>query len=161
MKKVKLTYKKVLAVLFSLVIFAFFISVCERFVRSAILGQDVTANDGASANAEKTGSKTTDWTKDFPFSQDYENSGYIREYDVAAVIDRCEDGFIYGSQRNKFSVGDEVEILSPGQPFDTMTIKEIFNENGESVESACHATMKVKIPCDKNYPKNSVIRMKK
>lgn len=76
MKKVKLTYKKVLAVLFSLVIFAFFISVCERFVRSSILGQDVTANDGASANAEKTGSKTTDWTKDFPFSQDYENSGY-------------------------------------------------------------------------------------
>ena len=65
MKKVKLTYKKVLAVLFSLVIFAFFISVCERFVRSAILGQDVTANDGASANAEETGSKTTDWTKDF------------------------------------------------------------------------------------------------
>lgn len=93
--------------------------------------------------------------------QYYENSGYIREYDVAAVIDRCVDGFIYGSQRNKFSVGDEVEILSPGQPFDTMTIKEIFNENGESVESACHATMKVKIPCDKNYPKNSVIRMKK
>lgn len=76
MKKVKLTYKKVLAVLFSLVIFAFFISVCERFVRSAILGQDVTTNDGASANAEETGSKTTDWTKDFPFSQDYENSGY-------------------------------------------------------------------------------------
>jgi len=93
--------------------------------------------------------------------QYYENSGYIREYDVAAVIDRCGDGFIYGSQRNKFSVGDEVEILSPGQPFDTMTIKEIFNEYGESVESACHATMKVKIPCDKIYPKNSVIRMKK
>lgn len=93
--------------------------------------------------------------------QYYENSGYIREYDVAAVIDKCEGGFIYGSQRNKFSVGDEVEILSPGQPFDTMTIKEIFDENGESVESACHATMKVKIPCDKVYPKNSVIRMKK
>lgn len=86
MKKVKLTYKKVLAVLFSLVIFAFFISVCERFVRSAILGQDVTANDGASANAEETGSKTTDWTKDFPFSQDYENSGYkfVSEEESAA-----------------------------------------------------------------------------
>ena len=86
MKKVKLTYKKVLTVLFSLVIFAFFISVCERFVRSAILGQDVTANDGASANAEETGSKTTDWTKDFPFSQDYENSGYkfVSEEESAA-----------------------------------------------------------------------------
>lgn len=93
--------------------------------------------------------------------QYYENSGYIREYDVAAVIEKCEDGFIYASQRNKFSVGEEAEILSPGKPFDTMVIKEIFNENGESVESACHATMKVKIPCEKVYPPNSVIRMKK
>ena len=93
--------------------------------------------------------------------QYYENSGYIREYDVAAVIEKCEDGFIYASQRNKFSVGEEAEILSPGIPFDTMVIKEIINENGESVESACHATMKVKIPCDKVYPPNSVIRMKK
>ena len=58
MKKVKLTYKKVLAVLFSLVIFAFFISVCERFVRSAILGQNVTANDGASSNLKpRTGQR--------------------------------------------------------------------------------------------------------
>ncbi len=93
--------------------------------------------------------------------QYYENSGYIREYDVAAVIEKCEDGFIYASQRNKFSVGEEAEILSPGMPFDTMVIKEIINENGESVESACHATMKVRIPCDKVYPPNSVIRMKK
>ncbi|MBP0964592.1 MAG: U32 family peptidase [Oscillospiraceae bacterium] len=93
--------------------------------------------------------------------QYYENSGYIREYDVVAVIDKCEDGFIYASQRNKFSVGEKAEILSPGIPFDTMVIKEIINENGESVESACHATMKVKIPCDKVYPPNSVIRMKK
>lgn len=93
--------------------------------------------------------------------QYYENSVYIREYDVAAVIEKCEDGFIYASQRNKFSVGEEAEILSPGIPFDTMVIKEIINENGESVESACHATMKVKIPCDKVYPPNSVIRMKK
>lgn len=93
--------------------------------------------------------------------QYYENSGYIREYDVAAVIEKCEDGFIYASQRNKFSVGEEAEVLSPGMPFDTMTIKEIINENGESVESACHATMKVKIPCEKVYPPNSVIRMKK
>lgn len=93
--------------------------------------------------------------------QYYENSGYIREYDVAAVIEKCEDGFIYASQRNKFSVGEEAEVLSPGKPFDSIVIKEIFNENGESVESACHATMKVKIPCDKVYPPNSVIRMKK
>lgn len=76
MKKVKLTYKKVLAVLFSLVIFAFFISVCERFVRSAVLGQDVSDKDSTSANSEEAGSNQTDWTKEFPFSEDYSNSGY-------------------------------------------------------------------------------------
>lgn len=85
MKKVKLTYKKVLAVLFSLVIFAFFISVCERFVRSAILGQDVTAN-GISASTAKTGSNFTDWTKEYPFSKDYDDSGYkfVSEEESAA-----------------------------------------------------------------------------
>jgi len=93
--------------------------------------------------------------------QYYENSGYIREYDVAAVVDECRDGFIYATQRNKFSVGDEVEIVSPGTMYDTMRIEAIINEHGENVDSACHAMMKLSIPCSKVYPKNSIIRMKK
>lgn len=93
--------------------------------------------------------------------QYYENSGYIREYDVVAIVDECRDGFIYATQRNKFSVGDEVEIISPGTMFDTMRIETILNEHGENVENACHAMMKLSIPCNKAYPKNSIIRMKK
>ncbi len=93
--------------------------------------------------------------------QYYENSGYIREYDVAAIIDECKDGRIYATQRNKFNKGDEVEILAPGMHFDTMKVEELYNENDEAIDSANHAMMKLSIPCEKVYPKNSIIRMKK
>lgn len=93
--------------------------------------------------------------------QYYENSGYIREYDVVAVIDECKDGLLYCSQRNKFSVGDTVEILSPLQKPYEMKITEILDEKGEKLENACHAEMKFKIPCDKIFTNNSIIRMKK
>lgn len=94
-------------------------------------------------------------------SQYYETGGYLREYDVVAVVDNCSDGFIHATQRNKFCVGDEVEIFSPGVKFDTLTVKKIIDENGESVDSACHAVMKLSIPCDKCYPEGAIIRMKK
>ncbi len=91
--------------------------------------------------------------------QYYENSGYIRDYDVVGIVNECKDNVLYGAQRNKFSVGDSVEILSPGgrKPV-TLTINELYNEKGESIESACHATMDFSMPCEYGFPKNSIIR---
>ena len=94
-------------------------------------------------------------------SQYYENSGYIREYDVVAIVDECKDGKIYATQRNRFCKGDTVEIISPGEKFDTMVIDELYNEEGELIENANHAMMKHVIPCEKSYPTNAIIRMKK
>lgn len=93
--------------------------------------------------------------------QYYENSGYIREYDVAAVVDECKDGMLYATQRNKFNAGDEVEIISPQKMYDTCKVEKLYNEDGEQIESANHAMMKFSMPCDKVYPKNSIIRIKK
>ena len=93
--------------------------------------------------------------------QYYENSGYIREYDVAAIVEECKDGTLYATQRNKFNKGDTVEILAPGEHFDVVTINQLYNENNEEIESANHAMMKLSFPCEKTYPKNSIIRIKK
>lgn len=93
--------------------------------------------------------------------QYYENSGYIRDYDVVAVIDQCENGKIYAQQRNKFCKGDELEVLSPGQMPMKITADSIYNEAGEEVDSANHAMMNLSIPSDKVFPKNSIIRMKR
>lgn len=94
-------------------------------------------------------------------TQYYENSGYIREYDVVAIIDECCDGKIYATQRNKFNRGDELEILSPGKEPINITADKLYNEKGEEIETANHATMKFSLDCAKCFEKNSIIRMKK
>ena len=68
---------------------------------------------------------------------------------------------LYATQRNKFSAGDEVEIVTAGQHFDTLTVEKLYDENGEEISNANHAMMKLSMPCKKTYPKNSIIRMKK
>lgn len=94
-------------------------------------------------------------------SQYYENGGYIREYDVAAVIDECRDGKIYATQRNRFECGAQVEILAPGCRYECLTVSEMYDENGDPVSSANHAMMKLVIPCEKKYPAGSIIRIRK
>ncbi|MBQ6945273.1 MAG: U32 family peptidase [Ruminococcus sp.] len=91
-------------------------------------------------------------------SQYYENSGYIRNYDIVAVVDRCENGTVYCTQRNRFFAGDEVELLSPSAKPVTMTLHQIFNEKVEEVEVANHAMMKFSFNCDTVFPAGTVIR---
>lgn len=94
-------------------------------------------------------------------SQYYETGGYIREYDVVAVIDECRDGRIYATQRNKFLAGDTLEVFSPKTKPEIIIADIIYNEKDEQVESANHAMMKFSIPCDKVFPKDAIIRIQK
>lgn len=91
-------------------------------------------------------------------SQYYENSGYIRNYDIVAVVDHCEDGTVYCTQRNRFFAGDEVELLSPSAKPVVMTLDVLFNESGEQIEVANHAMMKFSFKCDICFPSGTVIR---
>jgi len=94
-------------------------------------------------------------------SQYYENGGYIREYDVVAVVDGCSGGRIYCTQKNKFNKGDEIEVLSPvGSPV-KFTVEEMFDEYDNSIDTANHAAMKMSIRSDLTFPEHSIIRMKK
>lgn len=70
--------------------------------------------------------------------QCYLSGGYVRECDIVAVVDHCADGWLYGTQRNRFAVGDEVEILEPGQPPYKLTVAEIRKGEWESVPAAPH-----------------------
>lgn len=91
-------------------------------------------------------------------SQYYENSGYIRNYDIVAVVDHCEDGTVYCTQRNRFFAGDEVELLSPSTKPVVMTLDVLFNENGEQIKVANHAMMKFSFKSDISFPSGTVIR---
>lgn len=91
-------------------------------------------------------------------SQYYENSGYIRNYDIVAVVDHCEDGTVYCTQRNRFFAGDDVELLSPSAKPVVMNLDVLFNESGEQIEVANHAMMKFSFKSDISFPSGTVIR---
>lgn len=90
------------------------------------------------------------------------NGGYIRKYDVVAVCEETiDDTTAIITQRNKFLVGDTLDVLPPsGIPYDVKCIS-LTNEYGQSVEAAPHPMQKLTIKSDKAIEKVSVIRKKK
>lgn len=94
--------------------------------------------------------------------QYYQNGGYIRNYDVVAIVTRWENGRLYAMQRNKFCVGDVVEILSPnGQEPVSFKIAELFDENGVQISTANHAAVPVSVSYPMPLPPGSILRMQR
>ncbi|MCM1507278.1 MAG: U32 family peptidase [Ruminococcus flavefaciens] len=91
-------------------------------------------------------------------SQYYENSGYIRNYDVVAVVEKCENGTVYCTQRNRFFAGDTVELLAPSAKPVTLTLDTLYDEKGEEIQTANHAMMKFSFKSDLTFPTGTVIR---
>lgn len=90
------------------------------------------------------------------------DGGYIRRYDNVAVCECSVDGYTSViSQRNKFWVGDTLDVLPPsGIPFEITCIS-LTNEAGESVDSAPHPTERLTMLADRAVPAGSVIRKKR
>lgn len=89
--------------------------------------------------------------------QYYENGGYLRNYDVVAISDGYQNGRIMATQRNKFSVGDVIEVLEPKKPPFSFTVKEIFDQE-DSVPAACHPMAEIEISCDRPVQKGAILR---
>ena len=91
-------------------------------------------------------------------AQIYYEGGYRREWDVVAVAEKYENGRAYCVQRNRFFEGDELEILQPGKEPFKITVKDLKDGEGENVESACHAMMKLSFESDKEIEDGAIIR---
>lgn len=91
-------------------------------------------------------------------SQYYENGGYLRTYDVVAIVDEYRSGNLFCTQKNKFQVGDCLEVVSPGmEPFE-MKVEELFDAAGDALTAAPHPEMKVQIPVSVPISQNSFLR---
>lgn len=76
---------------------------------------------------------------------DTQSSG---ERQFIAVVEDCANGFITVEMRNRFKVGDELEVLSPSENFNKkFVVTEIFDEEGNSVTDAKIVQQKLKIAC--------------
>ena len=72
-------------------------------------------------------------------SQIYDNNTYIKEYTYLGIVGDCnEEGLYRIEQRNKFSVGEQIEVMKPDGRNILVTVKRIVDEDGNEMESAPH-----------------------
>ncbi len=95
--------------------------------------------------------------------QIYENSSYVRDYDLCAVVEGYDEaqGLLICSQRNRFFRGDELELLTPRGPVTTLTADELYDGEGNAIAAAPHPTMRVLIPFDRPVEPDSMLRKRK
>ena len=94
-------------------------------------------------------------------AQHLKQGGYIRAYEVAAVVDGWEDGYLITTQRNRFYPGNLLEVLEPGGKPYTFTPEILLNEDKIPLESANHPMMRVFIPYDKPLQMGTLLRFNK
>ncbi|MGB4987521.1 MAG: U32 family peptidase C-terminal domain-containing protein, partial [Ruminococcus bromii] len=90
------------------------------------------------------------------------NGGYIRHYDNVALCEELvDDTTAVITQRNKFYVGDTLDVLPPsGVPFE-IKCESLTTDEGMPVESAPHPMQRLTMKCNAPVPSGSVIRKKR
>ena len=91
--------------------------------------------------------------------QYYENSRYIREWQVVALVTECDsDGNAVISLRNKFRTGDTVELVGPDLRPSSMTVPEMRDEAGTVIEEPRNPQMLLKLRLPRPVPPMTLVR---
>lgn len=95
--------------------------------------------------------------------QNYLTSDYTRDYSFVGLARETDpgSGLTTVEQRNKFSVGDVIEIFGPYTPFYEETITEMYDEEGTPIESAPHPQQILKIKFNRPPEEGFILRKKK
>lgn len=94
-------------------------------------------------------------------TQIYDNNTYIKEYTYLGIVsDVQEDGSFALEQRNKFLVGEIIEIMKPDGRNISARVEKIFNENGELMESAPHPQQKLRVILSEKPDEYDILRRK-
>ncbi len=86
--------------------------------------------------------------------QIYESSSYIREYDFVGLVTAYDSaaGVATIEQRNRFVIGDELEVVGPKGSFGIHRVTSMKNEDGEDIDAAPHPQMTVYMPMEPVEP---------
>ncbi len=94
--------------------------------------------------------------------QHYDDAMYYSDCNVAAVVESCdEEGNAALTQRNKFSVGDMLELLTPDNEPVSFVASGISNSEGLIIESTPHPMMAFRMKLPMKAPKYSILRKMK
>jgi putative protease len=74
-------------------------------------------------------------------AQNYLTSGYTRGYTFLGIVKGYDEekGLYKVEQRNKISIGDNIEVFGPSIEYDELSVDEMWNQDMEPIETAPHA----------------------
>ena len=94
-------------------------------------------------------------------TQIYESNTYIKEYTYLGIVgDKNEEGLCNIEQRNKFSVGEEIEVMKPDGTNLLVTVKRITDEKGVDMESCPHPKQQLYIDLGVELERYDILRRK-
>lgn len=94
--------------------------------------------------------------------QHYAEASYYTGADVVAVVEKCDsDGNAVLTQRNKFSLGDELELLSPQGVPQSFTVEHMLDANDEAILDTRHAMMEIHMHLPCYAPPYSIVRKRR
>ena len=93
-------------------------------------------------------------------TQIYDSNTYIKEYTYLGIVGEERNGRYRIEQRNKFSVGEVVEVMKPGGENITAAVKSIEAEDGTVQESAPHPKQVIYIDLGIKLDKYDILRRK-
>ncbi|MBR5762611.1 MAG: U32 family peptidase [Lachnospiraceae bacterium] len=93
-------------------------------------------------------------------SQVYDSNTYVNEYIYLGTVERADGNRAYIEQKNKFLVGDEIEIMKPSGDNVKVKVLSIQDEDGNEMESCPHSRQKLCITLSEPAKEYDILRVK-
>lgn len=92
-------------------------------------------------------------------TQIYDSNTYVKEYTYLGYAESIDEtGRVQITQRNKFTVGEEIEVMKPDGRNLAVTVNAIYDEEGNSVESAPHPQQKLFVSLNAEVSEYDILR---
>ncbi len=96
-----------------------------------------------------------------PLQQSYYAGGYVQDWEVSAVVERCENGRLHLIEKNRFAQGDALELLEPGRRPRQLVVTDLRDESGEPLDAARHPHMRISVAFDGYASAGAMLRREK
>ena len=94
-------------------------------------------------------------------AQIYDSNTYVKEYTYLGIVGAPDEQGLYEiEQRNKFSVGETIEVMKPDGANIEVVVRRIVNEEGEDQTSAPHPKQKLWIDLGCPLDRYDILRRK-
>ena len=101
-------------------------------------------------------------------TQIYDSNTYVNEYTYLGIVDQVMQRDVNGEnkllarieQRNKFSVGDEIEIMKPDGRNVNVKVTAMYNADLEPVDSCPHSKQEIWLELSEQPEQYDLLRVK-